>query len=271
MSRRFYVPDLKSGPIEIGDDQAHHLRNVMRVRAGQQIELFDGNGYQAAATIEEVRRNGVTVHADLPQQVSRELERVITCYLPLPKADRARMVIEKLTELGVDAIVPLITEHSVFDKKQAQSGKWAQYVIEACKQSGRNQLLKLETPVRLDALLQGSVEAGSQAGSGGEPTTSSGGAGHANAGLKVFADFSGSLPGRLSLPATPASASRPAHRPCIDLLVGPEGGLTDGEVQGLQSAGWLGINLGPAILRLETAAMVLVSLMRQANGLGGPL
>jgi 16S rRNA (uracil1498-N3)-methyltransferase len=144
---------------------------------------------------------------------------------PLPKGDRAQFLVEKLTELGVTSFVPLETQRSVIEPRETKQEKLRRHVIESSKQCGRNALMKVASPVEWDIYCR-----------------------QANLPqLRVLGHPRGSQK------LWPASVD-------VALAVGPEGGFTDAEVEKGCEAGWQVVDLGPRILRVETAAIVLATL-----------
>jgi 16S rRNA (uracil1498-N3)-methyltransferase len=141
---------------------------------------------------------------------------------PLPKGDRAQFLLEKLTELGVTSFVPLQTIRSVVQPREAKLDKLQRHVIEASKQCGRNVLLQVQPLMTWSDYLRRTDL----------PTT------------RIMAH---PLPGATIV------------RTCDDvaLAVGPEGGFTDEEIAAARTSGWRVIDLGPRILRVETAAIAL--------------
>ncbi len=225
MAERFYVNcPLGPGPVELCGPEAHHLRAVCRLRPGDRVCLFNGDGQQYPALVTEVARNRVVLEVDGSEEPGRELGFRLEVAVPLPKGDRAQFLVEKLTELGATALVPLRTARSVVHPGGGRLDKLERYVIEASKQCGRNVLMAV-------------------------------------APLRDWEDYCrrGDLP-RLRLLAHPGAPGRswPAGQD-VAVAVGPEGGYTEEEVEAARAAGWELIGLGPRILRVETAALVLAA------------
>jgi 16S rRNA (uracil1498-N3)-methyltransferase len=210
--------------VEIAGPEAHHLSAVCRVRPGDAVRLFNGDGREYPARVAAVGRRAVEVEVEGVETSSRELPFRLEVAAPLPKGDRAQFLIEKLTELGVTAFTPLQTARSVVHPREAKRDKLQRRVIEASKQCGRNVLMRVgpltDWPafVRRDGLPARRILAHP----GGEEWTTGGAADAA-------------------------------------LAVGPEGGFTDEEVEAARAAGWRVVGLGPRILRVETAALMLVA------------
>src|SRR5262249_19611717 len=144
MAERFYLNcALAPGVVALRGPEAHHLAVVCRVRKGDRVFLFNGDGREYPAQVEEGGRRDVTLAvlgvAEPPRQVGFRLELAAL----LPKGDRGSFLVEKLTELGVTAFVPLVTERSVVHPREARLEKLSRTVIEASKQCGRNVLMEV--------------------------------------------------------------------------------------------------------------------------------
>src|SRR5205823_11771974 len=144
MSERFYVNSpLQPGPVLVTGPEAHHLATVCRLRPGDAVCLFNGDGRQYPAAVVEVGKRAVTLQVQGSTEPRRERGFRLEVAAPLPKGDRAQFLLEKLTELGVTAFVPLRTRRSVVHPGEAKYDKLRRYVIEASKQCGRNVLLEV--------------------------------------------------------------------------------------------------------------------------------
>lgn len=229
MSTRFFCssPIQDATQVTLVDAEAHHLLHVLRAQVGDQVVVFDGMGCEFAARVAQLSRRQVELEILSREEVSRELGLTLVVAVPLPKGDRQRWLVEKLTELGVARLVPLVTEHSIARPEAAALDRLRRAVIEASKQCGRNRLLEIadaQTATQLFA----------------QP---------ASAELRIIAH-----------PAESSGIELPrASSATIELAVGPEGGWTDEEVATARRGGWQPVGLGPAILRSETAAMALAA------------
>jgi 16S rRNA (uracil1498-N3)-methyltransferase len=230
MSERFYVnlPLATGGAVELHGPEAHHLATVCRLRPGDAVCLFNGDGHEYPARVLTAERRRVTVEVLDRSSPSRELPFTLEVAAPLPKGDRAQLLAEKLTELGVTTFIPLKTQRSVAQPREARLEKLERHVIEASKQCGRVTLMQVRP---LTAWAAWCAEAGPNV-------------------LRVLAHPTG--PGLLgALRLAPGQALRAA--------VGPEGGFIEEEVEQGRAAGWHVVDLGPRILRVETAALVLAA------------
>jgi 16S rRNA (uracil1498-N3)-methyltransferase len=232
MSDRFYTNSpLGPGEVVLEGPEAHHLVAVSRLGPGDAVCLFNGDGREYAATVVDAQRRRVVLLVTQVVTPQRELPFPLEVAAPLPKGDRAQFLVEKLTELGVTQFVPLSTRRSVVHPREANLEKLERYVIEASKQCGRNVLMSVAPLIEWDAYCVG----------GNQGAT------------RILAHPRGSdeLGRAGNLPQSLASATE------VCLAVGPEGGFTKEEVDAAHQAGWQVVNLGPRILRVETAAMLL--------------
>jgi 16S rRNA (uracil1498-N3)-methyltransferase len=229
MSERYYVDQpLALGPVGLAGPEAHHLAVVCRVRRGDRVYLFNGDGRQYLAAVTEAGKRGVRLEVEAVEEPRRELDFGLEVAAPLPKGDRGQFLIEKLTELGVHDFVPLRTARSVVHPKDID--KLRRHVIEACKQCGRNVLM------------------------GVAPVTE----------WRDYARRGDLAPLRLLAHPGGANGSSQFSNPKLEdvaCAVGSEGGFTEEEVTLAREAGWRVVSLGPRVLRVETAALVLAAVM----------
>lgn len=231
MSHRCYSETLIAGDrAELGGSEAHHLLHVLRAALGTAVTLFDGSGCEFDAEVTACRRSTVELAVHDRREVDRELPFSLTLGVTLPKGDRQRWLVEKAVELGVSQLVPLHTERAVATGEKA-GDKLDRYVIEASKQSGRNRLMAIAPPQSWADWLAGPAAA-----------------------RRLVAHPSGRRLAATDL--HPVRSDSPAL-----IAVGPEGGFTDAEVDAAHAAGWDVVILGPRILRIETAAVVLATLV----------
>ncbi len=234
MSERFYVSSLlQAGEVVLEGAEARHLAAVCRLRPGDQVCLFNGDGHEYAAAVREVGKRSVLLDVLGAAAPQRELPFRLIVAAPLPKGDRAQFLIEKLTELGVTCFVPLRTRRSVVQPRESTQDKLARWVIEASKQCGRNLLMEIATPVDWAIYCQ-----------------------------------RGDLPAR-RLAAHPGEDSVAVEQfrvaGDIGVAIGPEGGFADEEIAQARTAGWQIVGLGPRILRVETAALALAAMIGAAK------
>jgi 16S rRNA (uracil1498-N3)-methyltransferase len=151
---RFLVPSLirSAGELTLPDDESHHASRVLRCEPGDPVVVFDGIGNQASAIIRHVSKKSVTVGIESVVFAPRDHQNRLHFAVAMPKGDRQRNTIEKLVELGVDSLTPISTERSVAIVGPANSERLARYVIEACKQCGRNRLMTIHPCVTIEQL-----------------------------------------------------------------------------------------------------------------------
>jgi 16S rRNA (uracil1498-N3)-methyltransferase len=229
MSKRYFAgKPIDLGPFLLEGPEAHHLSHVSRLKQGEIITLFNGDGHEYSARIEAVQRQKVELEIVAKKSISREAQRQVTVASPLPKGDRGGFLVEKLTELGVVRYIPLRSERSVVHPSEGKTDKLKRAVIEASKQCGRNVLMQIDEMTTWAELVT----------QNGLPHE------------KLFADALG----------TPIGMSQTSE---VIVAVGPEGGWSEMEADLGMAAGWKMVSLGKSILRIETAAIVAaVCLMR---------
>ena len=122
MSQRFYCPDPpRDGRYQLPADEARHLARVCRHVPGDRVEIFDGKGFATAALIVEIARDSAVLVAQGPRLQELTSPCPLTLATAIPKGDRFDWLVEKATELGVDRLIPLVTEHSVVDPRDRSS------------------------------------------------------------------------------------------------------------------------------------------------------
>lgn len=231
MSQRFFSPKPivfdPNAPtlVCLESQEAHHFLHVMRGGVGDRLTLFDGSGQEFEAEVTETGRREITVTVLSSEAVDRESRATLTLGVAMPKGDRQKMLVEKLTELGVTRLVPLRTERSVAALKGSALDKLRRGVIEASKQCGRNVLMSIDEPSRYEDFLR-----------------------ETEAAAKLIAH-----------PYDGSSASI-GNAASIAVAIGPEGGFTDEEVTTAAAAGWGRLTIGRSILRIETAAIAAAAL-----------
>lgn len=236
---RIYEPGIyeKGETIELSSAASQHVGVVLRMQAGEALTLFCGDNREFYAIITAVNKKKVFVTIQDVQFVNRESPRSIHLGQAISKGERMELVMQKAVELGVASITPLLTDHCVvrldearLAKKQAQ---WQAIAIAACEQSGRNHLPLVHPASSLENYVQRC----------GAPT-------------------------KLVLHPNTSKSWRDHILPDGDiaLLIGPEGGLSDGEINLAQAAGFDILSVGPRILRTETAAIAAVSLVQAIWG-----
>jgi 16S rRNA (uracil1498-N3)-methyltransferase len=229
MPRRLIVPEIRPGPNILPQDQAHHARDVLRLRVGDEVELFTAAGDTASGAIVEATPLRVVVNvARLNASSTDRFE--LTIASAVPKGARADWMIEKLSELGVARFIPLITARSVVHPEgKNKLERWRRLAEESAKQSKRTGVMTIDPPAPLTNALDQIA--------------------HAAAYLSTAAD---------ALP--PSSILHPPSSSFI-LLVGPEGGWSDDEIRLFETRHLTAITMGGTILRVETAAIAAAAVV----------
>ncbi len=231
MPDRFYCTQLPSGDVaHLEGPEAHHLSRVLRKSVGDLVELFDGLGGYAHAEVQSLSKKSVELKLLERGQSPRPLGEVILA-TATPKGERFRWLVEKAVELGVDRLIPLITERSVVKPGEGKRDKMEQAVIEASKQCRRNYLMEVMEPELWERFLKKCLI---------QAENSQAFVAHPN-GAALREVFPTPFPKRGVF------------------IVGPEGGLTDQEIAQATKAGAIAVGLGPNILRIETAAIALAA------------
>ena len=226
--------------VALEGNAASHVTRVLRLRPGDALTLFNGQGGEYAGSIEKSQAGSVTVVIGAPCASERESPLSLTLAQGVSRGERMDLVVQKATELGVSALVPVLTERSVvrLDPRQAarKVAHWRAIAIAACEQSGRNRVPAVATPLALREF--------------------TGLARSAGAGARVLL-----CPGAaLRLDDVPPPITD------ITVLIGPEGGLTDSEQDLARTAGFTPVRLGPRVLRTETAAIAALTLLQRRFG-----
>jgi len=242
--------------LELDGDEAEHGAQSLRLRPGDTIELVDGKGHVATAQVTGSHRRRLTVSILARSFESPPDRPRLILGLGLLKGPRFDLALEKLTELGVDVVIPLLTHYSEVPLPgKTKSGRWHRILVSAMKQSRRTWLPELREPVRLADMLAAEkpdlLLVAHPALPDGTPAP-------------TYAAPAARLPTAPPAPA-PTSPAGPARRTEL-LLVGPEGGWAPEELRLVTKAGASFISLGPNRLRAETAAMALLSWRLSALG-----
>lgn len=256
MTRRYFVPDLRTQApvVQLPDEEASHASRVMRVQTGDRIELFDGMGYQTDAEVVSVSKRECVVRCDAIEAIDREPSVAVDLAIGLPKPDRAKEMIERLTELGVARVFPIVFERTQRPPKDNLLDKLRRIVIESCKQSERNVLMTIESPIDFASFAE-TISAGSKT-----QNEETGAESRELEWQRVLVAMPNSPP--LTTTDVKQGDTRTSHgkeRPRTLALIGPEGGLSDAEHQRCIDIGLESIGLGQRILRIETAAAIVAA------------
>ncbi|OLS61119.1 16S rRNA (uracil(1498)-N(3))-methyltransferase [Pseudomonas putida] len=235
LSRFFIDAPLSLGEHDLPEAQAHYIGRVLRMNAGDAVQLFDGSGQEYLGQLLEVGKK--TVRVSLAEALPGQAESPLHIHLGqgLSRGERMDWAIQKATELGVNVITPIVSERCEVRLKDERADKrlahWRQVAISACEQCGRSSVPQINPPVTLAEWLAAS-----------------------NEDLKLV----------LHPVAEPlVSHERPAS---LAFLIGPEGGLSDAEVEQAKASGFHSARLGPRVLRTETAPVVALAVAQQLWG-----
>jgi 16S rRNA (uracil1498-N3)-methyltransferase len=242
--RRFLIDpaDIEEGRAFIQGSELHHLQRVLRLRAGDEVSVFDGRGIGYRGRLEAIEASRAVVSLGEAEDPRVEPRVHLSLYQGIPHGERMDLIVEKATELGASRIVPVVSERSVVRPKAGGWGKLERLrriAVAAAKQSGRLVVPEITEPVSFEEAIA---------------------AAHPAASTRVIF--------HTGIDAAPdlAEADRSEARPEVLVLVGPEGGFTDQEFTAASSSGWRGASLGARTLRADTAAVAALTLVLARSG-----
>jgi 16S rRNA (uracil1498-N3)-methyltransferase len=240
--RRFYAPkeNFEKDKITLSLEETRHLRDVLRLRAGEEVQVFDGEGREFRCEIENISKKETSlflIEEIAPSSPESDLD--LTLAIALLKGEKFDLVVQKAVELGVCRIVPLNTKRADVKFKEAdkKSERWRKIALEACKQSGRARLMQIETPVDFEKFIKNSA---SQRLSGEN--------------FVLFSERGGEN----------FSAIKPSKK--ITAVVGSEGGWETSEIEFAAANEFQIVTLAGRILRAETAAIVVSAILQNNFG-----
>lgn len=231
---RFHLPPENWQDAVLTGDEARHLSQVLRGKAGDAITVFDGHGRRASAKLLQVSRDRVSLEifevvSPAPPQPH------ITLAQAIPKGKTMDLIVQKAVELGVAKIEPLITRHTIVQPGEGKSEKWTRVALEACKQCGQDMLPEISPALGFDAWIADAAKI---------------------SGLKLIASLApGAKPLREILRAHPSTTD-------ATILVGPEGDFSPQETAAALDTGFIPVSLGSIVLRVETASLFCISALR---------
>lgn len=219
--------------ITLNDDAFNHLIRVLRMKRGEEIILFDGSNHITPAVIHEINKKSVTVKTATTILDNRESPLNIHLGQVISRGEKMEFTIQKSVELGVSSITPLLSERCGVKLDEERMNKkvqqWQKIVISACEQSGRNVIPTINPVMKLE-------------------------------------NWCANLTSQLRLNLHPKAQHGIKHLPNdkndISLLIGPEGGLSDAEINMTHQYDFTDILLGPRILRTETAALTTITALQ---------
>ena len=235
--RRFHAPPnaFTQQTVTLAADEARHLRDVLRLKPGDEVYVFDGLGHEFRSTVSNLRRDVAELRIEAEVEAAKpESHLQLNLGVALLKGEKFDLVVQKATELGVIKITPLITRYADIHLRDASDAtkrvaRWQRITLEAAKQSGRAFVPEISLPVAFDDL---EIE-----GSG-----------------VMFSERGGE-----SIENLPPASS-------ITALVGSEGGWADEEIESARARGFHVVTLGGRILRAETAAIAVTVLLQHRFG-----
>ena len=241
--RRFHaLPgafNLNEQSVTLETDEARHLRDVLRLRAGDEVYVFDGRGREYRCAIVRVARDEAELRIENEVEPAKpESQLQLNLCVALLKGEKFDLVVQKATELGVTKLTPLVTRFAdIHLRDQSDAAKrvarWQRIALEAAKQSGRAFVPEISLPIDFDAVLE-------------------------TDGLGVMFSERGGKP--LETLATGAAAH------AITALVGSEGGWSDDEIDAAKARDFHVVTLGGRVLRAETAAIAVSVLLQHLYG-----
>ncbi len=239
---RVYVPGLYASgdSLTLPEHAARHLVQVLRLSAGAEVQVFNGQGQAFAATIEQARKKDATVRIGPVVDSNCESPLQITLLQGIARGEKMDLILQKATELGVTRVVPIQAARSTVKLNAtttvAKHAHWQGVISSACEQSGRSRLPDLSLAVSLDAALA------------------------ELAGLRLLLHPAPDAPSLAQLAAALQSTTE------ITLLIGPEGGLDDSEIALALRSGFVACRLGSRVLRTETAALAAIAALQTLIG-----
>ncbi|MEO7971346.1 MAG: 16S rRNA (uracil(1498)-N(3))-methyltransferase [bacterium] len=246
--RRFYAPptafDDSQDSVTLIADEARHLREVLRLKAGDEVYVFNGIGKEFLSRIEESRRDNARLQVIREVDPARpESQLQLTLALALLKGEKFDLVVQKATELGVTSIVPVMTKHAdIRLRDEADATKrvtrWQRIALEAAKQSGRAVVPTVASVIAFTSLIETQRRGNN---------------------CLMFSERDGQ-----SLVLTKEDLETGANP--MTALVGSEGGWSDEEIATARAAGWAIVTLGGRTLRAETAAIAVTVLLQHIFG-----
>ena len=232
---QIFIPDKE---LSVTGQTAHHVAHVLRIRSGAPVSVFDGKGCEHRAIIKTIKRSEIILEIAEARTAQQEPSLDITLLQGIARNDRMDLILQKAVELGVNNIQPLWMQRSQAHLKGSRLEKrckhWQGVIISACEQCGRATLPQLGAAMSFADWMHS----------------------RHNRGLRLL----------LQPDSTTGLGTLQPPDGRIYVLAGPEGGLNDDEQMLAKSAGFLGIRLGPRILRTETAALAALAAMQTLWG-----
>jgi 16S rRNA (uracil1498-N3)-methyltransferase len=220
--------------INLDEQASHHLSKVLRARVGDHITLFNGEGGEYDAAIISINKKSVEVQVGTFNNRSAESPLQLCLAQGISRGEKMGYIIQKAVELGVTQIVPLLTERCTVkldeERRQKRFQHWQTIIVNACEQSGRNRIPELVVP-------------------------------------QTYESWIGTASADLCLVLAPQAVEKIERSKVnangkIVLLIGPEGGLSEQEIEQSVQKGFKPVNIGPRVLRTETAATAALTILQ---------
>ncbi|MBD8525563.1 16S rRNA (uracil(1498)-N(3))-methyltransferase [Pseudomarimonas arenosa] len=224
--------------VELEGHAAQHLVRVLRLRPGDAVVLFNGDGHDYRATLSQVGKRGCSAMIESAQAVHNESPLRLHLLQAIARGEKMDLILQKATELGVSEITPIVTERTEVkldaERSEKRLAHWNGVLRSACEQSGRTRVPLLNPPIGL---------------------------GH------CLADLAPAQRAILHPKAEQSLSELRPDRDCaVQLLIGPEGGLSERDLQAADVVGFRRYRLGPRILRTETAGLVALAVLQAKAG-----
>lgn len=238
--RRFFVEekDIKENQVTIKGDEARHIAQVLRLKERDRIKVFTEKGKEYLTEIIQVSKKEVMGKILNEKKLTTEPRVLITLVQGLPKSNKMDFIVQKVTELGVKKVIPVITQRTIvrLDKEKAgkRRNRWQRIALEAAKQSGRAIIPEVDAITTFVQSLSNISEENLNLIPWEEEETTS-----LKEVLKSITD----------------------HREPLTVFIGPEGGFTSEEVEAAKEKGAVPVSLGPRLLRTETAGLVTLAMI----------
>lgn len=234
--RRFYSPPetFVDGRVTLSPEETRHLRDVLRLRIGDRVNVFDGTGHEFEGVIESVSKNASVLNIERRlDAVAAESSLELTLAAAMLKSDKFDLVVQKAVELGISRLIPLETARSDARPRDVakKAERWRKIALEAAKQCGRAKLMQIDEPIN-------------------------------------FAEFVGVVDGDVFFFTERGGNEFPSELASkkITAFVGPEGGWDDSEIELVRSRGFGLITFGGRTLRAETAAIAVAAILQHRFG-----
>lgn len=233
MAGVFYFPELGESDttVNLVGEEARHAVSVRRIRVGEEISVTNGQGLIASCDVVSIANKPPSLELSIREVNVNPVPRTVHLAAAMPKGDRQRVLLDMVTQVGISEFTPLLCERSVSKENEKAQERWQRICLEAMKQSRRAWLARVNPSTELTAFID-------------------------------------SLPGDRVLCCASAGGQNVLGMTSIEpeaaiaMVIGPEGGFTEKEIDYLRKAGALEFNLGDGVLRTETAAVVAAALIR---------